>query len=797
VSVTPLDLVSAHPWQRVAFTTYALSLSFVEAVILDALVRGGGGSQPLILADVQGVRASLSEQGAHRVGKDYEVEPVAVSNGVFHPKISVFSSPDECHVLVGSGNLTFGGWGGNWEILEHLHPSFAADAIADAADFFELLPASDRIRQGAAEHCVAIAADLRRSIQGRPSNGGIRLFHNLDASISEQVAQTVTDLGGAVRLVAAAPFWDDGAAIDRLCRAIGLPELFVHAHTHGCIEGIGGANWPRRARTPVRAVRVAVMDTAEKPGRRLHAKAFEILCRRGRVLVSGSANGTAAALGPNRNIEACVVRIQRERSVGWTIVDAEPPDPQAEPEDTTDSGEASSGVLRATLEGDEVTGQVLTPKMSGPVSVYHLSTMGPELLGNTMLGPDEVFRITAPDLEKWSWRGARLVIRVQQADGRQSEGFVSVASFADITRRTGTFGRRLFALLAGNETPADVAAILSWFHEDPHRLAADEPNAVRGGSVNGTRADSDQLISVATLSGQYAEALTASSVPHASSHRNWSRFMDQILLAFRDPRGPFGRTGAGRAGEDEEDEAQDDPTKAPAEDPAIDKSLSLFERLFVVLTRDGGPARDALIAFDLTQYVCGRLRPDAAQAREWLDQLIRALLNAGVPPERRQDVAAAVLTVLGASPQAGLWRWARGCLLRLGLDFGGEPPLAEGVRGFQALLPPQATFPELWMRLRGVRTYPEQVRAYLQALAEGKPSTGYPDLPGDAREEWPVLEDALISPQSRDKLLIAYGSLEACPHHHIRLPSVEISKLRSKGIATTHCCRKIVILKGA
>lgn len=74
MSLAPLDLVSAHPWRRVAFTTYALSLSFFEAVILDALVRGGG-REALILADVQGIRASLSEQGAHRVGKDYEVEP--------------------------------------------------------------------------------------------------------------------------------------------------------------------------------------------------------------------------------------------------------------------------------------------------------------------------------------------------------------------------------------------------------------------------------------------------------------------------------------------------------------------------------------------------------------------------------------------------------------------------------------------------------------------------------------------------------------------------------------------------
>jgi hypothetical protein len=91
----PADLVSAHPWQRVVFTTYALSPSFFEVVILDALVRGDGESQTLILADVQGVRASLSEQGAHRVGKNYEVEP-AVSSGVFHPKISVLSSRDEC-----------------------------------------------------------------------------------------------------------------------------------------------------------------------------------------------------------------------------------------------------------------------------------------------------------------------------------------------------------------------------------------------------------------------------------------------------------------------------------------------------------------------------------------------------------------------------------------------------------------------------------------------------------------------------------------------------------------------------
>lgn len=47
----PLELVSAHPWEKAVFTTYAFSLSFFEAVILDALVRGGGKSAQ-ILADL-------------------------------------------------------------------------------------------------------------------------------------------------------------------------------------------------------------------------------------------------------------------------------------------------------------------------------------------------------------------------------------------------------------------------------------------------------------------------------------------------------------------------------------------------------------------------------------------------------------------------------------------------------------------------------------------------------------------------------------------------------------------------
>jgi hypothetical protein len=151
------------------------------------------------------------------------------------------------------------------------------------------------------------------------------------------------------------------------------------------------------------------------------------------------------------------------------------------------------------------------------------------------------------------------------------------------------------------------------------------------------------------------------------------------------------------------------------------------------------------------------------------------------------------------SPERALYRWARGCLLRLGIDFTDPPPSSDGVRGYQTVLLQQEDFPELWLQVRDVRTYQEQVRSYLEALNTGKPSPdAYRDLQKDASEEWPVLEAAFTSPKARRRLLCANGSIDACPVDHIILPSVELDKLRAVGVATAkNCCRKIIIWQGA
>lgn len=741
---------------------------------------------------MQGVRDSLSEQGAHRVGRDYEVEPVAVTRGVFHPKISILASGDECHVLVGSGNLTFSGWGGNCEVLDHLHPAFATDAIADVAEFFELLPASDRVRQGAGERCEATASLLRRAVQGRSPNGNIRVLHSLDTSIAEQIAQVAVDLGGAQRLVAAAPFWDSGAALDNLCRVLGVQDAFVHAHAKGSVHGTIADNWPRHTSLPVRAVRVQSLDEASEARRPLHAKVFEILCRRGRMLVSGSANGTRAALGRDANIEACVLRIQRDRSVGWTLSPAAPPALEGDVADSDDIDLKKTGVLRAVLEGDDMVGQVLTPTMSGVVTAYHLAAVGPEPLAETVLDESGGFRFAAPDLEKSSWRGGRLVIRVADGSGQIAEGFASIASFAEVARRGGIVARRLFSVILGNETPEDVTAILSWFLEDPRRLSRDA-HEIRGGGGAENEGDSEQLIPVVALQSELT-AGPAATASTAESEKHWSRFLDQVLSAFREPRGPFGKTGSGATGDDDEDDPseEEDPGK---KDPEIDRAYGSFRLLFGVLTKDGSAARNCEVAFDVTGFICARLRPDVQDARSWLERIIRVWLAAGVRPERRGDLAAAILTVLGTDPEVSRCRWARSGLLRLGIDLSARPPSTDALQNYQTVLLQHEEISTLWSRLQSIRTFKEQVDACLYAIDLGDPAPGdYPELPVEAPEAWPVLEEAFRSPAAKARLLFTSGPGDTCPVHHISLPKQEVHRLQTVGIAMTkNCCRRVVI----
>jgi len=144
------------------------------------------------------------------------------------------------------------------------------------------------------------------------------------------------------------------------------------------------------------------------------------------------------------------------------------------------------------------------------------------------------------------------------------------------------------------------------------------------------------------------------------------------------------------------------------------------------------------------------------------------LLKAGVPVERRADVASAVLALLSASPTPVKLRWARGCLLPLEIDLSGAPPAGTGGQGFQSVLPQTRTLDELWPQLREIRTPAEQVRAYIAALNNGSSKGDFTELAKGAEEAWSVMNQALKS-KSASKVIVLKTPAEYCPRHQIGL----------------------------
>ena len=204
-----------------------------------------------------------------------------------------------------------------------------------------------------------------------------------------------------------------------------------------------------------------------------------------------------------------------------------------------------------------------------------------------------------------------------------------------------------------------------------------------------------------------------------------------------------------------------------------------------------------LTAFDLTQYVCERLQPDFDTAKAWLARLVDVLAANLPPADRYEDVAAAILILLACDDDANGARRARAHLLRMGCPLSDEVPTSERVQGFQSVLIQKRGFVETWNEVRTVRTFPEQTRAYVLALKTGRPSMEYGDLPKRVPEEWPVLQDALTSPNSRTRIWLLEEWSTACPRCHITLPIFELSKLRTIGIATAkNCCHRILIYQG-
>src|SRR5205814_8026212 len=96
------------------------SLSFFESLVLRQL-RVAGCNDITVFVDPLGYCNSLIESQLIGAGSSYRLIPVSAEGGAFHLKfcfLEAEAEQDPDCLLVGSGNLTFGGYGNNAELLD-------------------------------------------------------------------------------------------------------------------------------------------------------------------------------------------------------------------------------------------------------------------------------------------------------------------------------------------------------------------------------------------------------------------------------------------------------------------------------------------------------------------------------------------------------------------------------------------------------------------------------------------------------------------------------------------------------
>ncbi|MCY1210127.1 hypothetical protein D3C87_976800 [compost metagenome] len=465
-----LGVIASGEWKSAVFTTYTLSLTYVESHVLPALRRSGCETLT-IFADTSGYRDSLMEQRSLGVGRDYSVVPVRSKSGIFHPKLVYLEAreskdrdadaPAEDIFLVGSGNVTYPGHGGNIEVLEVLRPSTCPHAFMQGAEFFEALARSEKVEIPDVSALVATATRMRAVASGKADDGKVQFIHSLAVSGKQQMLDAATRVGGKWHeLLVLSPYHHSSARpILELAKALRVSKLVAGVPAR---PGESSAFPFAVARSHFPALRLVAPAAGTRP-RGLHAKWFEARGDTGALLLTGSFNATVTSFASPDNVECGVLRQLPAQTTCWE----EAKEPQYEPGDFPKREDARRPCLFAVLgEDDSMEGRLL---VTAPAGVW---TVGLESSDEVLLREEvdvsDKGQFSVPLKSIDTSRLGTLQVIATKGD-IVARGWVQVAQVLRLEARNRRLIDAVFRKTTGNETPQDVQLLLDILAQEASR----------------------------------------------------------------------------------------------------------------------------------------------------------------------------------------------------------------------------------------------------------------------------------------------------------------------------------------
>lgn len=279
--------------------THNIDFVFLQLVVLPALKRCG---QPTltIFADAACAAETFSYQSTilSGLGTRYRVVPVFMEPGFrFHPKAVLLSGPERGSLLVGSGNLTFGGWRDNAEIWVRFDSEMdGTGPFSSFIDFLNAVMARVPLSNGI-EAEIQEAFDPNTRIWAKnldPPSGLLGKVDSGEALLSKMIGILDTQVD---RLQVCSPYFDlEGHALQEIMSRVspGSVEVLAQKGKSGLSKLVA-----ERLSGRAKVVPVGFKCLSPKEGDRqrfIHAK-FYCFEQGDRVLMfAGSANCSQAAL---------------------------------------------------------------------------------------------------------------------------------------------------------------------------------------------------------------------------------------------------------------------------------------------------------------------------------------------------------------------------------------------------------------------------------------------------------------------------------------------------------------------
>ena len=396
------------------------------------------------------------ERRCRYVGQEFSLIPVSVASGIFHPKVAYLWGQEYDLLLVGSGNLTFGGYGRNLEVLEVLNSSTNAKAFGDFSDFLDALSGASNIQ--IAEPASLMQFQKRASEMSRKDvePGAVRLLNSIDSPIADQLILSARAQLEWLELFVLSPFHNpEGEPIKRIASALGVQHLNVGVSA----KSGETSSFPfEEAKTWGIPITVS-KPKAEPSDRRLHAKWLELRGRETWAL-TGSVNATEQSMGSTRNVEVGVLRVLESATAASWEPAQQPP---YEPAQFDAADEKCSLPIYADVDDKGILqGQVLgfPTAASGQWKLVLENSERIEYSGEVMLDTQGAFQSALQSFQLFG-SGSAYQIRLTN-DSLEARGWISVSGILKQSSRTRMALSALSRMMASNETATDASVLLDF-----------------------------------------------------------------------------------------------------------------------------------------------------------------------------------------------------------------------------------------------------------------------------------------------------------------------------------------------